>query len=141
MKKLIILALILSSCSTYRTRETQSINNTDSVRASNTTQAEVVASVANVTKEDIVRDSVVVIIDNGNKTTERWRDRIIKDVQRDTITITKHIETHDTIFIKKETENIQKEAKRQTVSPYKYIIALTALVVILLAVAVRRYFK
>ena len=59
----------------------------------------------------------------------------------DTITITKHIETHDTIFIKKETENIQKEAKRQTVSPYKYIIALTALVVILLAVAVRRYFK
>lgn len=141
MKKLIILALILSSCSTYRTRETQSINNTDSVRASNTTQAEVVASVANVTKEDIVRDSVVVIIDNGNKTTERWRDRIIKDVQRDTITITKHIETHDTIFIKKETENIQKEVKRQTVSPYKYIIALTALVVILLAVAIRRYFK
>lgn len=141
MKKLIILALILTSCSTYRTREAQSVNNTDSVRASNTTQAEVVASVANVTKEDIVRDSVVVIIDNGNKTTERWRDRIIKDVQRDTITITKHIETHDTIFIKKETENIQKEAKRQTVSPYKYIIALTALVVILLAVAVRRYFK
>ena len=141
MKKLIILALILTSCSTYRTREAQSVNSTDSVRASNTTQAEVVESVANVTKEDIVRDSVVVIIDNGNKTTERWRDRIIKDVQRDTITITKHIETHDTIFIKKETENIQKEAKRQTVSPYKYIIALTALVVILLAVAVRRYFK
>ena len=141
MKNLIILALILTSCSTYRTREAQSVNNTDSVRASNTAQAEVVASVVNVTKEDIVRDSVVVIIDNGNKTTERWRDRIIKDVQRDTITITKHIETHDTIFIKKETENIQKEAKRQTVSPYKYIIALTALVVILLVVAVRRYFK